>query len=98
MKHLTRFLVMASTIAASVAAMAQTPDVDIPADVLKSIEAMKPLPADQFQIVQSQGRIFLVSANGHYVVSGRVLDLWNGVEVRSVADIEKTERIPLAHL
>jgi thiol:disulfide interchange protein DsbC len=59
---------------------------------------MKPLPADGFQIIQSQGRIFLVSGNGHYIVSGRVLDLWNGIEVRSVSDVEKTERIPLAHL
>jgi hypothetical protein len=77
---------------------ANAADADIPRDVLKGIEAMKPLPADGFQVVQSQGRLLLVSTNGHYVVMGRILDLWNGIEVHAVADVERTERIPLAHL
>jgi hypothetical protein len=71
---------------------------DIPRDVLKGIEAMKPLPVDGFQVIQSQGRIFLASTNGHYVVTGRIMDLWNGVEIHSVADVDRTERIPLSHL
>lgn len=77
---------------------ARAEDSDIPRDVLKGIEAMKPLPVDGFQVVQSQGRLLLVSTNGHYVVTGRIMDLWNLIEVRSVADVERTERIPLAHL
>ncbi|MFL6600819.1 MAG: hypothetical protein ACJ8R9_05755 [Steroidobacteraceae bacterium] len=83
---------------ASVTVTAAAADSDIPHDVLKGIEAMKPLPAEGFQVVQAQGRILLVSTNGHYVVTGRILDLWNSIEVRSVADVEKTERIPLSHL
>src|ERR1700730_14878860 len=77
---------------------AQAADSDIPHDVLKGIDAMRSLPAEGFQVVQSQGRILLVSTNGHYVVTGRIMDLWNSIEIHSVADVDKTERIPLAHL
>ncbi len=55
---------------------------DVPHDVLKGIEAMRRLPAEGFHIVESQGRLLLVSTNGHYVVSGgRILDLWNQIEI-----------------
>lgn len=72
---------------------------EVPRDVLKGIEAMRRLPADGFHIVESQGRLLLVSTNGHYVVSGgRILDLWNQIEVKSVADVEGTLRMPLARM
>jgi thiol:disulfide interchange protein DsbC len=72
---------------------------ELPRDVLTGIEAMRRLPADGFHIVESQGRLLLVSTNGHYVVSGgRILDLWNQIEVRSVADVEGTLRMPLARM
>lgn len=98
MKRLHTRWLMVCLIAASAVARAQERDPDIPPDLLKGIEAMKPLPAEGFQIIQSQGRIFLVSGNGHYVVTGKVMDLWNGIEIHSVADVDKTNRIPLAHL
>lgn len=70
-----------------------------PRDVLKGIDAMKRLPADGFHVVESQGRLLLVSTNGHYVVTGgRIVDLWNELEVRSVADVERTLRIPLKRM
>jgi thiol:disulfide interchange protein DsbC len=78
--------------------VARAADPDIPTDVLKGIEAMKPLPAEGFEVIQSQGRLLLVSTNGHFVVSGRIFDLWNTIEVHSVADVDRTARIPLAHL
>lgn len=72
---------------------------DVPHDVLKGIEAMRRLPAEGFHIVESQGRLLLVSTNGHYVVSGgRILDLWNQVEITSVADVEATTHMPLARM
>lgn len=72
---------------------------DFPRDALKGIEAMRRLPADGFHVVQSQGRLLLVSTNGHYVVAdGRILDLWNQLEVKSVADVEGTLRMPLARM
>lgn len=72
---------------------------DFPRDVLKGIEAMERLPVEGFHVVESQGRLLLISTNGHYVVTGgRLLDLWNNVEVRSVADISATTHIPLARM
>jgi len=68
-------------------------------DVLKGIDAMKRLPADGFHVVESQGRLLLVSTNGHYVVTGgRLIDLWNEVEVQRVSDLEKTLRLPLTRM
>lgn len=72
---------------------------DFPRDALKGIEAMRRLPADGFHVVESQGRLLLVSTNGHYVIAGgRILDLWNQVEVKSVADVDGTLRMPLARM
>lgn len=72
---------------------------DFPRDVLKGIEAMRRLPVDGFHVVESQGRLLLVSTNGHYVVSGgRILDLWNQIEVKRVADLDGTFRLPLARM
>ena len=72
---------------------------DFPRDALKGIEAMRRLPADGFHVVQSKGRLLLVSTNGHYVVAdGRILDLWNQVEIKTVADVERTTRIPLERM
>jgi thiol:disulfide interchange protein DsbC len=72
---------------------------DFPKDVLKGIDAMQRLPVTGFHVVESRGRLLLVSTNGHYVVTGgRLLDLWNQVEVRSVADLPATTRIPLARM
>lgn len=68
-------------------------------DVLQGIEAMRRLPADGFHLVESQGRLILVSTNGHYVVTGgRVIDLWNEVEVERVADLDQTTRLPLKRM
>jgi len=92
----TLISVLATSIATPVSAGA---DNTIPRDVLEGIEAMRRLPVDGFHIVESQGRLLLVSTNGHYVVSGgRIIDLWNQIEVKSVADVDGTTRIPLARM
>lgn len=70
-----------------------------PQDVLKGIEAMRRLPVEGFHVVESQGRLLLVSTNGHYAVAGgRILDLWNQIEVKRVADLDATFRLPLARM
>lgn len=86
-------------LALSITTGASAAESDFPHDALKGIEAMRRLPADGFHIVESQGRLLLVSTNGHYVVTGgRILDLWNQTEVKSVADVEGTLRLPLARM
>jgi thiol:disulfide interchange protein DsbC len=72
---------------------------DFPHDALQGIEAMQRLPAEGFHVVQSQGRLLLVSSNGHYVVSGgRLFDMWNQMELHSVADVRTSTRVPLARM
>lgn len=95
--RLVASIVVSLAIVASNAALSAP--ADVPHDVLKGIEAMRRLPAEGFHIVESQGRLLLVSTNGHYVVSGgRILDLWNQIEIRSVADVEGTTHMPLARM
>ena len=70
-----------------------------PNGILSGIDAMKKLPADSFAVVESQGRVLLVSTNGHYaVLDGRIMDMWNGFEIRSVADAERSLSIPLERM
>ena len=70
-----------------------------PQGILSGIDAMKKLPVQGFSVVESQGRVMLVSSNGHYaVVDGRIMDMWNGFEIRSVADVERSLAIPLAKM
>ena len=91
---LTRLLFAATLAFLTGRASAQSPE--FPRDVLSGIDAMQRLPVDGFHIVESQGRLLLVSTNGHYaVMGGRILDLWNSVEIHSVSDVDQTLRIPL---
>ncbi|MGI9296158.1 MAG: hypothetical protein ACR2PS_19415 [Pseudomonadales bacterium] len=70
-----------------------------PKGILNGIDAMKKLPSDGFHVVESQGRVLLMSTNGHYaVVDGKIMDMWNGFEIRSVADAERSLSIPLARM
>ena len=94
------WVTLMSLIAISISSAADArADENIPRDVLKGIEAMRRLPVDGFHVVESQGRLLLVSTNGHYVVSGgRIIDLWNQIEVKSVADVDGTTRIPLSRM
>lgn len=60
---------------------------------------MRRLPAEGFHIVEAQGRLLLVSTNGHYAVTGgRILDLWNHIEIHTAADVDATLRLPLAKM
>ena len=70
-----------------------------PKGILNGIDAMKKLPTDGFHVVESQGRVLLMSTNGHYaVVDGKIMDMWNGFEIRSVADAERSLSIPLERM
>jgi len=59
------------------------------------IEAMATLPADGFKIIQTNGKLILVSSDGHYAIKGgRIFDAWHGMEIRNMADLEKSKRVP----
>ncbi|NIR30305.1 MAG: hypothetical protein GWN84_13540, partial [Gammaproteobacteria bacterium] len=96
--RLVRSVLMVAALALTVTTFALA-EASFPRDVLSGIDAMRKLPAEGFHVVESKGRLLLVSTNGHYVVmGGRILDLWNQVEVRSVADVDRTTRIPLERM
>ena len=99
-KRLTPLVTLAITTLLALAAIpAFAEPAGFPSHVLNGIDALQKLPAEGFHVVESQGRTLLVSTNGHYVVlGGRILDLWNQVEIRRVADVPKTQRIPLNRL
>lgn len=64
-------------------------------NTIGEIEAMAPLPSDGFNVIQAKGKLILVSKDGHYAIKGgRIFDAWNGLEVKTMADLEKSKRIP----
>ena len=70
-----------------------------PQGILDDIDELATLPAQAFHVVESNGRTVVVSSNGHYaVVNGALWDMWNGFEIRSVADVERSLAIPLDRL
>ena len=80
-------------------AIAQSSMPGWPDGVLDDIDAVVPLPAKGFQVVESGGRAVVVSLNGHYaMVNGGLWDMWNGFEIRSVDDVERSKAIPLERL
>ncbi|MGI9304173.1 MAG: hypothetical protein ACR2RB_15940 [Gammaproteobacteria bacterium] len=41
----------------------------------------------------------LISQEGHYaVVGGRIMDFWNGLEIKSLDDLKRSNRIPASRL
>ena len=84
----------------SVEAWADDPaDAALARDLLKGVEAMRRLPVDGFHLVEAQGHILIVSTNGHYaILGGRVLDLWNQLEIHKASDVDATLRLPLAKM
>lgn len=64
--------------------------------MIQGIDAMQRLQVKRFSVVESQGRLFLISDNGQYVVPDVDLrDMWNGVRITSVADVKRSFAIPL---
>lgn len=59
------------------------------------IEAMAALPAEGFNVILSNGRLILISKDGHYAIKGgRILDAWHGLEIKTMADLEKSKQVP----
>jgi thiol:disulfide interchange protein DsbC len=92
---LTAWILVLTTAPASAT---PTSDPSISRDMLSGIDAMRKLPVDGMHVVEARGRLLIVSTNGHYVIEGRILDLWNGIEVHSAADVDATLRLPLAKM
>ena len=53
------------------------------------VDGIVKLPATSMTLIEANGKSFLVSDNGRIVVTGKMYDMWNGVELTSVADVNK---------
>jgi thiol:disulfide interchange protein DsbC len=102
-----RLLCVLSIVSALLASpvMAEKPQVKVPtllSDVTQfgEIVGMRRLDTVGFQLVElSNGKLVLVSADGHYaILGGRMMDFWNSREIKSLADLSGSQRIPLSRL
>jgi thiol:disulfide interchange protein DsbC len=65
--------------------------------LLKNLDAFKRLPVTGLNLAKAGGHMLLMSDNGRFAVVGsfRLLDVWNGREVRTMADAEDLNRLDL---
>lgn len=63
------------------------------------IEGMKALPINGLQMVRAGGKIFFMSNNGRFVITGALIDVWNRVAVTDLEQVEQiANRIDLAKM
>lgn len=100
MRRIVYWLVGSLALVAAASVVAEEPDeAEMARQLLKGVDAMRRLPVDGFHLVEAQGHLLVVSNNGHYaIIGGRVLDLWNRLEIRKASDIDATLRLPLAKM
>jgi thiol:disulfide interchange protein DsbC len=65
--------------------------------LLKSLDAFKRLPVSGLNLAMAGDHMLLMSDNGRFAVVGnfRLLDVWNGREVKTMADAEDLNRLDL---
>lgn len=98
-KHLAATLVILSCLLASSAWGDDLSDPALARQLLKGVDSMRRLPVDGFHLVEAQGHLLVVSTNGHYAITGgRILDLWNQLEIHKASDVDATLRLPLAKM
>jgi thiol:disulfide interchange protein DsbC len=67
---------------------------------LKSIEGTRRLPVTGVSLAKVGDKMILMSENGRFVVAGnfRLLDVWNGKEVKTLADGDDLNRLDLKRI
>lgn len=68
--------------------------------VLKELGGRKRLPLSGLSLVEVKDRLVLVSDTGRFAVVGdfRLLDLWNGADIKTMADADKIDRLDLKRI
>lgn len=90
------FLIALSALSASAA---DTESEKIKKMMATQIDGTRKLSAQGLTMIEANGRTFLVSDNGRIVVTGRIFDMWNGVELKNISDVDKyTTRIDVGKL
>jgi thiol:disulfide interchange protein DsbC len=63
------------------------------------IEGMKALPITGLQMVKAGGKVFFMSNNGRFVITGTLMDVWNRVAVTDLDQVDQiASRIDLAKM
>jgi thiol:disulfide interchange protein DsbC len=67
---------------------------------IKQVEATRRIPITGLLMAEVGGQKLLMSENGRFVIVGdfRLLDVWNGIEVKTVEDAAKLNRIDLGRI
>jgi len=78
-----------------------SPSASDTADLLSNanIEGMKALPIHGLNMVKAGGKIFFMSDNGRFVITGTLLDVWNRVAVTELDQVDQiANRIDLSKM
>lgn len=75
-------------------------DTEITADVkafMRSVDEVKRLPATGLSWVKANNQSFLITDNGHFIVTGnfKLVDMWRGKLITSIADTQGIDKVDL---
>lgn len=62
------------------------------------IIGIQKLPISKIYFVEAQQGIYLVSADGRFIFSGEVKDVWHRKTIATLADARATERVPIGNI
>jgi len=61
---------------------------------LDGIEKIKRVPINGLSMAKANGEIIFISSNGHYVIrNGKLLDVWNNIEIDNFKKLEESKKI-----
>ena len=84
------FLVAASNVSAQVGDGFTEKEEERVKEILKTqVDGMVKLPITGIQLIEAGGNTYGVSDNGRFVFTGKIIDMWNGVQIKNTADANK---------
>ncbi len=60
-----------------------------------AIIGIREIPVTKLYFVEAELGSYLVTANGRFVVDGRIVDVWHRKTLKSLADLEGIDRVPV---
>lgn len=53
------------------------------------VDGVRKLPVSGLSMIEAGGKMFIVSDNGRIVITGKIYDMWNGVEMKGIEDADR---------
>jgi thiol:disulfide interchange protein DsbC len=63
-----------------------------------SVQGIQELPISKLFFVQADGGSYMISADGRFAIKGTIQDVWHRRTLRTIADVQAAERVPLANM